>query len=118
MPVTMKVESAELATIESIAKYSGRSRSDVMREMLSYGLAHVMKGAFGGGVAGDSAPADEAAEDDTVSGTRTVVGTYLPSYALDVISALGKTTGQSRSKVLRTAVERALDSASGGGTVG
>lgn len=39
VPVTMKVEPSELATIEMIAKASKRSLSDVMCEMLSYGLA-------------------------------------------------------------------------------
>lgn len=53
VPVTMKVEPADLATINAIAKASHRSRSDVMREMLSYGLAHVMERAFGGGDDGD-----------------------------------------------------------------
>lgn len=114
VPVTVKVEPSELATIESIAKYSGRSRSDVIREMLSYGLAHVMQSAFGGGTAGSPAISDDGAKGGAEDKSRTVVGTYLPSYALDVIGVLGQTTGQSRSKVLRTAVERALDAMPGG----
>ena len=39
VPVTMKVEPSELATIEMIAKANKRSLSDVMCEMLSYGIA-------------------------------------------------------------------------------
>lgn len=114
VPVTVKVEPSELATIESIAKYSGCSRSDVMRQMLSYGLAHVMQSAFGGGTASGPVISGDGPQGGAEDKPRTVVGTYLPSYALDVIGVLGKTTGQSRSKVLRTAVERALDAVPGG----
>lgn len=58
VPVTMKAEPSDLATINMIAKYSHRSRSDVMREVLSYGLAHMMGQAFGeegSGLASNSA---------------------------------------------------------------
>lgn len=47
VPVTVKVEPSDLATINLIAKSSHRSRSDVMREMLTYGLEHMMEEAFG-----------------------------------------------------------------------
>lgn len=47
VPVTMKIEPSELAMIETIAKASKRSRSDLMREMLSYGFEHMMEEAFG-----------------------------------------------------------------------
>lgn len=109
VPVTVKVEPSELATIESIAKNSDRSRSDVMREMLSYGLAHVMQSAFGGGM-----PSEEDPDDKRGTSKRVVVGTYLPPYEIDVIEAMSQITRQSRSKVLRTAVERALGGAEGG----
>lgn len=56
--VAMKVEPSDLAAINMIAKCSRRSRSDVMREILSYGLAHMMEQAFGeegSGLASNSA---------------------------------------------------------------
>lgn len=111
VPVTIKVEPAELATIESIAKYSGRSRSDVMRQMLSYGLAHMMQAAFGGS---DSAGAEPSPASEAPDRSRTIVGTYLPAYELDVLGTMSDIAHQSRSKVLRRAIERALPDAPGG----
>ncbi len=52
VPVPMKVEPSELSTIEVIAKASRRSRSDVMREMVSLGMERMPETAF--------APKDEA----------------------------------------------------------
>jgi DNA-binding MarR family transcriptional regulator len=46
VPVTMKVEPSELATIEAIAKASSRSRSDVMREMVTLGMERMLESAF------------------------------------------------------------------------
>lgn len=46
VPVTIKVEPSELATIEMIAKASRRSRSDVMREMVTLGLKQMLETAF------------------------------------------------------------------------
>lgn len=46
VPVTMKVEPSELSTIEMIAKASRRSRSDVMREMVSLGMEQMLESAF------------------------------------------------------------------------
>lgn len=91
MSVTMKVEPAELATINSIAKFSGRSRSDVMREMLSYGLAHVMAGAFGEG-ASDAVETVELGADEAA--------------VVDALSAAGH---GSREDVVREAIERGLE---------
>ncbi len=62
VPVTMKVEPSELATIEAIAKASGRSRSDVMREMLSYGLSHMLEQAFAPKAKGAPEKAESHAE--------------------------------------------------------
>lgn len=118
VPVTMKVEPSELATIGSIARYSHRSRSDVMREMLSYGLAHVMGEAFGGGSVSETNCA--AARD---AGERVVSSALLTPEELDVVDALGASGMGSRSAVVRRAVEEGLrlssmDNARGVGGLG
>lgn len=60
VPVTMKVEPSELATIEMIAKASRRSRSDVMREMVTLGMEQMLKSAFAPKGKGESGLAEAA----------------------------------------------------------
>lgn len=100
VPVTMKVEPSELATIEAIAKASGRSRSDVMREMLSYGLEHVMERAFAG------SPTFGAGEGSGPK--RTVVSTVLPPESLSAVDALVDAGMGTQSAVVRQAIEEGL----------
>lgn len=114
VPVTMKVEPAELATINTISRYSGRSRSDVMRELLSLGLARMMGSAFGDGEAPTraDAPTSANAPAPTLSGVtvnaRKVVSSKLDADTLLVVAALGDGTRGSRSAVVRSALEHGL----------
>lgn len=70
VPVTMKVEPSELATIEAIAKASARSRSDVMREMVTLGMERMLESAFApqGGKGPEPAAAASAPEADSPEG--------------------------------------------------
>jgi DNA-binding Lrp family transcriptional regulator len=64
VPVTMKVEPSELATIEMIAKASKRSRSDVMREMVTLGMQQMLECAFAPKGEGESGKAGSAGAND------------------------------------------------------
>lgn len=113
VPVTMKVEPSELATIEMIAKASKRSRSDVMREMLSSGLRSAMESAFGPGGAGEGPEADAGDGGDAPSGGRTVVSCAMDPDALAVLGALSGDGRGSRSETLRRAIAEGLAVAGG-----
>lgn len=86
-----------------------------MREMVSYGLAHVVQGVFGAGV---GLPDEGEVDGSKKRGRRVVVGTYLPPYELRVMEAMSQLAWQPRSKVLRMVVECPLDGAPGGDVVG
>lgn len=91
VPVTMKVEPSELATIEMIAKASKRSRSDVMREMVTLGMQQMLESAFAPkgesesgetGAAGATAaggPAGEASAPGDVRAQKLAVESLLPA---------------------------------------
>jgi hypothetical protein len=46
VPVRMKLEPSELATIEARAKAGGRSRFDVMCEMVTLGIERMLESVF------------------------------------------------------------------------
>jgi predicted transcriptional regulator len=106
VPVTMKVEPAELATINAIAKASHRSRSDVMREMLSYGLAHMMESAFSD--SGAKASRRESVPAADPDGGRVLAATSLPPDLLAQVDALSRPGDRGRSAAMRRAVEEGL----------
>lgn len=107
VPVTVKVEPSELATIEMIAKASKRSRSDVMREMLSYGLAHMMETAFAG-----SPTFGAGRPQATTTGRRsTVATTVLDEGTLALMDGLVGSGRGRRSDVLRRALDEGLTAA-------
>lgn len=109
VPVTMKVEPSELATIEMIARASRRSRSDVMREMLSYGLAHVMESAFAGSPTFGAGPGTSG--EAPARGRSTVATTVLDADTLALVDALVGSGRGRRSDVLRRALDEGLTSA-------
>lgn len=74
VPVTMKVEPSELATIEMIAKASKRSRSDVMREMVTLGMQQMLECAFAPKGEAFSVDAEAAVRDAVMAITDAAVG--------------------------------------------
>lgn len=110
VPFTVMVEPADLSTVEAISKASRRSMGDVMREMLSYGMEHMLEKAF--------APADVQKDDLSAAVTdesepkpprrRTPVSAAMDSDALAVLSAMAGDERGARSDVLRRAIAEGL----------
>ena len=61
---------------------------DMMQEMMTYVLVHVIINAFEDDMTIGQTAADDSSEDEPEDRFRSVVGTYLPSRALGVMELL------------------------------
>lgn len=114
VPFTVMVEPGDLATVEAIARASGRTMGDVMREALSHGMGHMLEKAFGPDDAQeDEPPADAIEPEHKPSRRRKVVSAAIDPDALAVLSAMAGEERGARSDVLRRAIAEGLAVAEG-----
>lgn len=89
VPFTVMVEPGDLSTVEAISKASRRSMGDVMREMLSYGMEHMLEKAFApAGEKQEEPPADVTEPETKPPRQRTPVRAAMDPDALAVLNAL------------------------------
>lgn len=117
VPFTLMIDPNDLATVRAIARASQRTASDVMREMLSYGQAHMLERAFAP-ADGQGAPSATAADVGKAgpkpSRRRRVVGAAMDPDALAVLDAMAGDGRGARPDALRRAIAEGLAVAEGG----
>lgn len=119
VPFTVMLDPADLATAQMIADASKRSVGDIMRELLSYGLAHKLEQAFAPAATQSATPPTEAHATPTAQASpeepepnpsrrRNPVSAALDPNALAVLEALAGNERGKRSNILRRAIAEGL----------
>ncbi len=98
----MRVEPADLEEVERISAAQGRSRSDVMRDLLELGLAHREEAELAGEPAGDAQPNGGTAE------SRVAASFKADAALLAAIDGLAASGRGSRSAVVARLVREGL----------